>query len=151
MNAARRVLIAAGAALVAIGGFFAVTSLTPARLVWLGVWLAGAVIVHDGVLVPLLALARAGLRRMGTTWPPLAVAAIEVGFAVAGTVTLFVLPELWAQHRGSPNPTILQGDYAGRLLLVLTFVAVAVLVVVRVVLRGARAARTDSGDAQPRR
>ena len=45
-------------------------------------------------------------------------------------LVLVVVPEIWAQHLGTANPTILPGDYAGRLLVVLAVVAGLTLVAV---------------------
>ncbi|MBN9153362.1 MAG: hypothetical protein J0J05_05210 [Microbacterium sp.] len=148
MRAARGALVALGVATLGVGVFFLTTSLTPARLVWVGVWLAACVILHDGVLVPLLSLLRARIRRLGRTWPPAVLPVIESGFAVAATIILFVVPELWAQHRGNPNPTILQGAYADRLVVVVAVIAVVVTVTVRILVRRSRA---DGERGQARR
>ncbi|WP_036285309.1 hypothetical protein [Microbacterium luticocti] len=143
MIAARIALGVAGLGLAGFGVVTLAQTLALASLIWVGVWLAGAVVVHDGVLVPAVSLLRARLRRRGRRWPRAATAVIELGAMVTGVLVLFVVPELIAQARGNPNPTILQGDYALRLLVAVLLIAAAALVVVRVLVRRARRRDAD--------
>jgi hypothetical protein len=138
MNAARGVLIAVGAALAAFGAVELVTTLSIADLAWLAVWLAGAIVLHDVVLVPSVALLRGAFRRHARRWPRAVGVVAEIAFGAAAVVTLFVVPELWAQSRGTPNPTLLTGDYATRLLLMWVIALLAVLIPARVLIRRGR-------------
>lgn len=134
----RAALVAVGVAAVGFGVFTLVTTIAPAKLAWLVVWLAATVVIHDGILVPALSVARARLRATGRGWPVAVTATIEIGFLAFATVALFVAPELWAQQRGNANPTILQGDYAGRLVGLAVVIGAVVLVVSRVLMARAR-------------
>ncbi|REJ03914.1 hypothetical protein DY023_16470 [Microbacterium bovistercoris] len=58
MRATRIVLLALGAAGIVYGAWLLVTTQRPDQLLSVALWLAGAIIAHDFVLVPLLTLAR---------------------------------------------------------------------------------------------
>lgn len=134
----RGALVALGVGVAGFGVLTLVTTIPPDKLAWLVVWLAATVIIHDGILVPTVSVARARLRRKGAAWPATVTASIEIGFMAFAAVALFVAPELWAQQRGNANPTILQGDYAARLVGLAVVIAAVVLVVSRLSLARAR-------------
>lgn len=115
----RCVLGAAGLAAMAFGAVQLVTD--PHVAGWTGVltWLAAAVVLHDGVLVPVVlaagALLGARLRRR-----------LRWGFLVAGSLTAVALPVLLAPgQRPSANPSVLPLDYPRNWALCLLAVAVA--------------------------
>lgn len=87
----------------------------PANLIWILVWLLGSVILHDGVLVPVVNLLRAGVHR-GLPLPRAALGVLKGGFVGGGVLVLVVVPAIWAKHLGPANPTVLPGHY-GRLLI----------------------------------
>ena len=62
-------------------------------------------------------------------------AVAQIGFVTGAVLSLYVLPEVWAQGRDPINPTILVGDYATRLLVVWAVIALVVLVTWRVAVR----------------
>lgn len=135
MSVMRGILIAGGVALTGYGVWLLVTLLSPVDLLWLTVWLAAAIVIHDGIIAPALAVVRRRWDR-GAQRRPLAVAATaQIGFAVGAVLTLYVAPELWAQARMPANPTILTGDYALRLLVIWGIIAGVVLVVSRLARR----------------
>lgn len=138
MTFARGSLIAGGVALAGYGVALLVTTLDPVQLVSLGVWLVATLIVHDGVLAPAVNWLHVRWYRRSDTRPRAVGAAVHIGFVVGGVLTLFVAPEIWAQGRGNPNPTILIGDYALRLLLVWATIGAVVLIVSRIALRTSR-------------
>ena len=118
----------------------------PASYVWLVVWLLGAVVLHDAVLVPVLSLLRAGTHRGLPALPEPALALVKAGFLVGGLLVLVVVPEIWAQHLGPLNTTVLPGSYARRLLVTLAVVAGLTAAGVAVVLRRSR---TSSPGSRP--
>lgn len=138
MIAARILLIGVGVAVAGYGVVLLVTTLSHFQLIAVALWLIAMIVVHDAVLAPLTSALHARWYRRAQTRPTIITVTVHIGFAVGGTLTLFVVPEIWAQGRGNANPTILVGDYALRLVLVWALIAVIVLVVVRVALRQSR-------------
>jgi hypothetical protein len=74
----------------------------------LGLWLAGGVVLHDGVLaLVVLAVGTVVVRML----PRSARAPAVVGFVVLGSVTLLAVPVLGRFGARSDNPTLLDRDY----------------------------------------
>jgi hypothetical protein len=134
-------LFGLGAGLLVTGAVLLLGRPTGPRLVGIVVWLGCAIVLHDAILVPVLTIAGrlrdASGRRVGL--PRAAMHVVDAALAVGGVLTLAVLPELWAQHRGPANPTVLPGDYGPRLLAV--WIALAVLAAAGVILVTLRARR----------
>ena len=136
-------LFGLGAALLVTGAVLILGRPTGPRLLGIAVWLACAIVAHDAILVPVLTvvgrLRDAAGRRIGLQ--PAAVHIVDAAVAIGGVLTLAVVPELWAQHLGPANPTVLPGDYGPRLLAVWIVLAVlAAAGVVAVTLRARRRA-----------
>ena len=124
---ARTVLAAAGIAVAVFGAGVLLRTVPWPQYLIVAIWLAGAIILHDGVLVPAVTLLRTGAHRAGGRLPSAAVGIVTSGFVVAGLLSVVVLPEIWAQHRGTGNPTVLPGNYPVRLLVAWGIVAAATL------------------------
>ena len=137
MTVIRVLLILAGLVSLGAGALALLDRLDPLDLIWLAVWLAAMVIVHDAVIVPFLVLLRGAVRRRSDHRgvPALATVVVEVAFAIAATVSLYVIPLLWSQARGPKNPTVLAGDYGLRLGLLWLILTVLTLVLTRVLIR----------------
>ncbi|MEU6944938.1 hypothetical protein ABZ957_06820 [Streptomyces sp. NPDC046316] len=121
----RYVLGGCGIVLMAFGGALVLDQPEPWRV---GVWLAGGVLVHDGLIAPLVfaiaaLAAAAGLRLSGVP---------RAALIVAGSLTAIALPPL-LRPEGVANATVLPLDYARNWLL--TMAAVAVITVVYVGVR----------------
>lgn len=131
VRVARVVLIAAGAVLIG-AGFGLVAVGVPAGQ-WLGiaVWLAGALVLHDAVLAPLLLVGNRLLRRAGGgALPWRAVAVVQVALIVGGAVTLLAFPALRAQAIGARNPSVLPFDYGAHLAVAWALIGIVVLAAV---------------------
>lgn len=87
------------------------TQLGPMQLAGLLAWLAGAVVLHDGVLVPLSTLTGAGLTRIGAGLQPASGAVLRAALMLGALVTLLAALLLKAQSV-SRNVSVLEGDYA---------------------------------------
>ena len=103
-----------------------------------GIWLVGGVVLHDGVLAPLVLLACLAATRL---LPRIARGPAAAGLVVLGSVTLLAVPVLGRFGARPDNPTLLDRDYAlGWVVLAgLTIAGVAVATYV-----GARDARKGS-------
>ncbi|KQV07653.1 hypothetical protein [Leifsonia sp. Root112D2] len=136
MKSARALLIAIGVVLAAVGVLAMVQSIRFEQLLDLAIWLACAVLLHDGVFVP-LTLVFSGLSvRAGRALPAAALNLVQIGFVVGALLTLVVAPEIFAQARGNSNPTILMFDYGIRLvvmwaIIILVVAAGSILIVAR--------------------
>jgi hypothetical protein len=138
----RLVLVVAGVALLGFGGIVFLLDVNPSNYPGLAVWLAAAILLHDGVAALAVFGATVLVRRAHGI--PFVVRAIVQGAAVVTlVVTVLVLPEFLAIAMGPANPSVLPLDYAGNLLLFHAgLVAVtAVAIVIALVLRR-RTART---------
>lgn len=107
MRTARLLLGAAGAVLLAVGGWLFVGSGVD-NLLAAVVWLAGGVAVHDGLVAPAtVAVGAMGARRL-PTWSR---APVSVALVVVGTVTLAAVPVLGRFGAKSDNASLLDRDY----------------------------------------
>jgi hypothetical protein len=95
-----------------------------ADVVTTAIWLAGGVVLHDFVLVPLtLAAGWVGARVLPTG----SRTAVTAGLVVLGTLTLMAVPVLGGWGANSDNPTILNRDYSTGWLVVATLTVAGVL------------------------
>jgi hypothetical protein len=120
---ARFTLGAAGLVVLLVGAWKVLHAVQPPNYVWLAVWLLGAILLNDAIIAPVVVVLRALLHRGQGRLPDPALGVLKAGFVVAGVLVLVVAPEIWAQHLGTANPTILPGNYLGRLLVVLAVIA----------------------------
>ncbi|MFE2475139.1 hypothetical protein [Streptomyces sp. NPDC059389] len=106
-----------GAVLMGLGGALLVRQPSPWRI---ALWLAGAVVVHDGLLAPLVMAVAAltaafGLRLRGLP---------RSALIVAGSLTAIALPPL-LRPGGAANPTVVPLDYLRNWLLTMAAIALA--------------------------
>jgi hypothetical protein len=120
---ARLALGAAGLVVLLVGAWKVLHAVQPPSYVWLAVWLLGAIVLNDAIIAPVVVVLRALLHRGQGRLPDPALGVLKAGFVVAGVLALVVAPEIWAQHLGTANPTILPGNYLGRLVVVLAVIA----------------------------
>lgn len=125
MKLARIILIVIGLAGLFAGAVIMVQKERPDQILGVIVWIVAAIIVHDGILSPLLLLLDVWMRRAGRRIPYAVLAIIQGGVVVGAIMSLLVLPEIYKKALGTKNPTILPLDYG--LNLALFWVAVALL------------------------
>ncbi|MDD1476090.1 hypothetical protein [Arthrobacter sp. H16F315] len=111
----RIVLGAAGVAVIGYGLLGLPTQLGPAQLLGLLLWLAVAVLLHDGVIVPVATVAGAGLTRMGSRLRPASTAIIR-GALLTGAVVTLIAGVLLKAQSVARNTSALEADYAANLL-----------------------------------
>lgn len=100
------------------------------------VWLAGAVVLHDGIIAPLVLAV--GLLLVGRHDRRV----LRGALVVAGSLVLITLP-LLVRPGEPPNPSALPLPYGRNLVIVLAAVAVVAGVVILVRRRGRRQRGTD--------
>lgn len=124
IRAVRIGLGVAGAGLIGYGLLGLPTQLGPAQLLGLLTWLAVAVLLHDGVIVPLSTLAGAGLTRLGSGLRPVSAAVLR-GALLTGAVLTLITGILLKAQSEARNTTVLEADYTGHLLWFWTILAIA--------------------------
>lgn len=126
VRAGRAVLIALGVLLIAVAVGTLVAGVPLGQWSGIGIWLVVALLLHDGLLAPLLIVGARLLRRGSARLPWGSLAAVQVAVAVGFCVTLLALPGIRAQQLGARNPTVLVFDYAAHLAAAWAVVGVAV-------------------------
>ena len=128
-----RVLLGALGIAAAAYGAWSLLGQGLADVITTAIWLAGGVVLHDFVLVPVtLGVCWLGARVL----PPGRRAAVAAGLVVLGTLTLLAVPVLGGWGANGDNATILSRDYSTGWLLVATLTVAGVLA--GVVLSGRR-------------
>lgn len=132
----RIVVGAAGALLGLFGALRLVTQIPLGHLVVLAIWLIGAVVIHDGILSPLV---------VGIGWaisrsvPARARGSLQFALIVAGLVTVVAIPLIYRQGSQPASKAILRQQYGGNLTVLLGIIVAITLVLyaVQVARRGA--------------
>lgn len=137
----RVALGAVGIAAIGIGIFGLPTQLEGSQLIGLAGWLAAALLLHDGVLVPLSHLFGFGLRRFSYGLRPESAMVIRSALLIGSVLTLVVLPLLKAQQVAK-NVSVLQDDYLLNVLLFWAGLVLAAAITVLGVERRGRSGRT---------
>lgn len=126
---AQAALILLGIGLLLIGGLVLLTEVPASRYLGIVFWFGGALILHDGIIAPIVFGVSLLMRKAGRAIPArqlVVILAILQGAIVVGAIVfLVVFPEIVKQGIGTPNPTVLPLDYTTHLL-----VFYAVLVVI---------------------
>lgn len=124
VKATRITLGVAGAGLIGYGLLGLPTQLGPAQLVGLLTWLASAIVLHDGVVVPLSTLAGAGLTRLSSGMQAASAAIMRTALMTGAVVTLITAILIKAQSEAR-NTTVLEPPYAEHLLWFWAILAIA--------------------------
>lgn len=135
----------AGIALGLFGAFRLLTQIPITSVLLLAAWMIAAVVIHDGVLSPLVIAVGALVGRV----PPRARRYLQAGLIVAGCVSVIAL--LLIARRGSQPSAkaILLRNYAGNLTIVIAVVAALSLLLYAVhVARDLARARPSDEDGQ---
>lgn len=128
---ARIALIAGGVALLGVGGLTLLMDVEPKAYIGIVLWFAGAIIIHDGIIAPVVFGVGVLMRRAGRRLPGAVLAILQAGVVVLSIVTALIVPAILKKDIGSANPTILPLDYVANLGVV--YAVVAVLTVAAVI------------------
>ncbi|MEO3931517.1 hypothetical protein WMO79_01715 [Micrococcaceae bacterium Sec7.4] len=130
-----------GVAVITYGLLGLPTQLGPSQLIGLLTWMAVAVLIHDGVIVPLSTLAGAGLTRAGARLQAPSAAVLRGALLTGALVTLVAVILLKAQSVAR-SVTVLEADYAVKLGWFWVALGVAAAAVILVLERRARRSGT---------
>ncbi|MCU1444890.1 MAG: hypothetical protein JWP54_548 [Cryobacterium sp.] len=125
IRVARSVLVAVGVLGLGLGAYVLVDSVALRRLPGLALWIAGAIVLHDAVISPLVFGLGVLTRRAGHRVAGSVVVTVQATIVLGSLMTLIVLPAIAAQRQGPRNPTVLPLDYAANLGLFWLILAVA--------------------------
>ncbi|MFC9917447.1 hypothetical protein [Agromyces binzhouensis] len=146
MRAARTALVGVGLGLAAFGAFLVLTGIAPSRWLGIAVWVGAAILLHDGVVAPVVVAFGLGAARVRARVGDRGVAVAQGALVVGAILTAITVPALVASTIGNPNPTILVGSYGVALAVIwavlLAVAAIALGVSRTTVLRAERDART---------
>ncbi|QHK18636.1 hypothetical protein GU243_01295 [Pseudarthrobacter psychrotolerans] len=141
----RTALGALGVAALGYAFFGFLANVPLAQLIGVAAWLAAALVVHDGVLVPMTTLAGGGLSRLTYRLRPVQQGIVRGALLIGAMVTLLAAPLIRAQQVLQPsgpesgaNVTVLRGDYVQALGVFWLVLAVAAAVAIAGVGRYAR-------------
>ena len=136
----RLTLAGAGILLLLFGVFRLVTQIPFGSLLILALWLAGAILIHDGILSPLVLAIGWGIGRLV---PPRARLFLQGALVAAGLVTVVAIPMIYRQGSQPASKALLQQNFGGNLTLLVGIIAGATLLAYAVrVARDQAAART---------
>ncbi|MDY7526704.1 MULTISPECIES: hypothetical protein [unclassified Cryobacterium] len=111
LRVTRIVLITLGLAGLAWGAYVLFDSVKPARIPGIAIWMGAAIVLHDGVISPLVFFCGILLRRAGHRISGTVILVVQGAIVVGSVMSLIVVPLLIAQSRGTGNPTVLPLDY----------------------------------------
>ncbi|MEO6585284.1 MAG: hypothetical protein ABIN90_03165 [Knoellia sp.] len=115
----RYALVAAGVLLLAYGGVRLVAEV-PGDLPGLVLWMVGIVVIHDGLLSPLVVGVGWLLAR---TVPPSGRRHLQAALVVGGLITIIAIPLIARQGTQPPAKTLLVQNYGANLAILLGLVA----------------------------
>ena len=124
MRKYRIALGVAGGLLLTFGVFRLVTELDAGDLFVLGLWLAAAVALHDGLIAPITVGTGVAL----TGVPPRARRYLQGALLVGALITVIAIPLIGRQGTQPESKAILLRDYAANLALLLGMTAAVALV-----------------------
>jgi hypothetical protein len=118
-------LAIAGIALLIFGASRLFTKVPLTMLVWVAVWLVAAVIIHDGILSPLVLTIGAAVRRFV---PDRGRRYLQAGLIMAAIVTVIAVPLIFRRGTQPPSKTQVLQDYALNWGLLLGVIGAAMLI-----------------------
>jgi hypothetical protein len=123
-------LLAVGVGLLGVGGVLLALDLDPAEWVGLVVWLALALVVHDGLIAFGVFGVQLLLRRAGRRMPVVVVAIAQGAVVIGAIIALVVIPQIYKRAIGASNPTVVPLDYGVNLMVFLVVLIITTAVVI---------------------
>lgn len=138
----RQGLAAAGVLLGLYGVYRLVSGNSLADLVVIGLWILGAVAIHDGLVAPVVVSLGSALAHI----PARARRYLQFALILAGAVTVIAVPLIYRQGTQPASKSLLERDYGANLTLLLTMIAAGSLVAYAVAVGRSRSRREPSAD-----
>lgn len=146
MKAWRIIFAVSGLLLVAFGLYRFGTEISFSTIVWVVVWMAAAIAIHDGLFSPLVVGIGLLLRRLV---PDRARRFLQVGLIMGVMVTVLAVPMIYLRGSMPAAKAILTRNYGANLTLLLGIIAVVSLVLYAIrVARDKRAAVAEAPTPQ---
>lgn len=120
-------LLVLGIALLGLGGIVLLQEVNPKKYLGILAWFVGALIIHDGIIAPIVFVTTIVMRSKLQRLPAAVVAIIQGALVVGGIITLIVVPEIMKKAIGTLSSSILPQNYG--LHLVGLYVVLAALTV----------------------
>ena len=147
MKAWRIILAAAGIGLLLFGVFRLFTEVPGRSLIFLGVWLVAALVIHDGLLSPLVVAVGWLLRRLV---PDRGRRFLQAGLIAGALVIVIAVPMIYLRGSQPAVKALLLRNYGANLSLILAVIAVVSLALYAVRVARDRAPTPKVGpDRQP--
>jgi len=121
----RVILIAFGVALLIVGALVLLATVEPTNYLGIAIWFLGALIIHDGILGPVVFGVSVVMRKSSRRIPFGVLLIIQGALVIGALFTAIVVPEILKQGIGTANPTLLPLEYGRNL--VVFYVALAVV------------------------
>lgn len=124
MKAWRIILSVAGVLLLLFGAFRFFTEIPWPNLIALAMWMIGAIVIHDGILSPLVVALGYVLRRFV---PDRARRYLQAALIMAALVTVVATPMLYLRGSQPGVKALLLRNYGANLTLIISIIAVVTL------------------------
>jgi hypothetical protein len=124
MRAVRLGLVAFGVAMLVLGAVITRQTVSTQHIAGLIVWMICALIIHDGIIAPIVFGVGVVMRKTGKTIPVAVLGMVQAAIVVGSVFSIIVFPEIYAKHLGTANVTVLPFDYALRLALLWAAIAI---------------------------
>jgi hypothetical protein len=127
-------LLLLGLALLGLGVVVLFQEVKPTRYIGILSWFIGALMIHDGIIAPVIFMVTVIMRRVFVRVPAVVVAIIQGALVIGGIITIIVVPEILKKWIGTLSTSILPQNYALHLgffyvaLVVLTAIAIGIYV-----------------------
>lgn len=118
-------LAVAGIALLIFGASRLLTKVPGTMLVWVAIWLVAALIIHDGIVSPLVLMIGVALRRFV---PDRGRRYLQAGLIMAAAVTVIALPLMYRRDSQPPSKALLLQNYPLNWALLLGLIGAGVLI-----------------------
>jgi hypothetical protein len=114
---ARVILIAIGVALLIVGALVLLANVEPSNYLGIAVWFLGALIIHDGILGPVVFGVSVVMRKSSRRIPFGVLLIVQGALVIGALFTAIVVPEILKQGIGTANATLLPLEYGRNLVI----------------------------------